>query len=901
MAEQANPSTSGETASDSPSAILQASQIGFAVFAADHRFLQANKAFHKLLGLRPDQAPPPGLAQFPGVDEALLQRVDQGEAVQCDLFIDFEELTRRGWQTERRQQELFAELCLERSQEEPPRYVMSLRDNSRRKIAERNLEMLGLATEQASNAILVTNAEGRIQFVNPAFVRTSGYSAEEAVGKLPSILKSGLMPEETYRRMWSILKEGKVWRGELLNRRRNGELYWISSSISPIKDPRGRICQYLSVHEDITERKLNKGRRELQHSVARILGQEKSFRNAAAPLAEALAEALNCGWVEIWELDRASGDLVCRAFKAQGNDAPTDAPEPGTRIPKDATQDPHWMPLRALSELRFSGQGRQGSVGFAIRSAKRNEGVIILGDIVRDDGSLTLLLQGICSQMGDYIQHAREHEELSMLGLIAQSIPFLLLIADPEGRILWCNTRLERRLGLGLDELRRRSVPDLAKTTSAVPRFRDIELPTRDNKGFRLAMNLVAIQSGEGSRSHIVGTCPEHLVGADTPQSQRRAGGGSDILIIDDAPANTTLLKAFFLRQELEVRTANSGAEGLAEAARLLPGVVLLDLSMPEMDGFEVCARFKQDPGLRDVPIIFMSGLDDASDKVKAFRMGGVDYITKPFELEEVRARVKLQLRLHDYQGELEQQKQNLELTVAQRTAELEEAVRKLASVDSFRNEFLMLLAREVRTPAHGLLATCELLLDASPPSAERDQYQQLFDASRSRLLQLIEDTQQLSRLGSPDAIHRERCSLSKVWTELTETMPDCANYVPGDAKVAMSAENLLQVLRTGFALAASFSGTGGRPRFQLETAGSQLQLRFPLDEMPLRPERYHEFFELASDARNYTPAEPLSIAPVVTHRLLAIAGGSIAFEDTTDGKTELLIKLPIAPETPKG
>jgi len=901
MSDQANPQQGGGAVPESFPAILQASQIGFAVFAPTGAFLQANKAFLKLLGFNAEGEHIPPLSQFPGVDATLLASVDHGEAVQRDLFIECGELSRRGWPASSRKTDLFAEMALERSQTEPPCYVMSLRDNSRRKLAERNLEMLGIATEQASNAILVTDAEGIIQFVNPAFIRSSGYNFEEAVGKQPNILKSGLMPEETYRRMWRVLKEGKVWRGELLNRRRNGELYWISSSISPIKDPKGRVCQYLSVHEDITERKLNKGRKELQHDTARILSQEKTFRNAAPRLAEAMADALNCSWVEIWELDRHTGDLVCRAFRAQGSDAPADAPVPGSRIHKDATQDNRWMPLRALAELRFTGQGRQGSVGFAIRSAKRNEGVIILGDIIRDDGSLTLLLQGISSQMGDYIQHMREQEELRMLGLIAQSIPFLLLIADPEGRILWCNGRLEKRLGISLDELRRRNVPDLAKTTSPVPRFRDITLPTRDGKGFQLAMNMVALQSEDGTRSHIVGTCPEHLVGADAPTSQKHSGGGSDILIIDDAPANTQLLKAFFLRQELEVRAVNSGAEGLAEAAKLLPGVVLLDLTMPEMDGFEVCSRFKQDPQLRDVPIIFMSGADDTSDKVKAFRMGGVDYITKPFELEEVRARVKLQLRLHDYQGQLELQKQNLEVTVAQRTAELEEAVRKLASVDSFRNEFLLLLAREVRTPAHGLLATCELLLDASPPSPERDQYQQLFDASRTRLLQLIEDTQQLSRLGSPDAIRREQSSLSKVWTELTEVVPTCADYVPGEASVAMSAENLLQVLRTTFAVAASFCPSGGKPRFQMEAIGGQLQLRFPLESMPLGPERYNDFFELANDARNCTPAETLSIAPVVTHRLLSMAGGSIGFEDTPGGVTELLLRLPIAGEAPKG
>jgi len=118
---------------------------------------------------------------------------------------------------------------------------------------------------------------------------------------------------------------------------------------------------------------------------------------------------------------------------------------------------------------------------------------------------------------------------------------------------------------------------------------------------------------------------------------------------------------------------------------------------------------------------------------------------------------------------------------------------------------------------------------------------------------------------------------------------------------VAMSADNLLQVLRTSFAIAASFSPSGNRPRFQMEARSNQVELRFQVEAMPLARERWHEFFELANDARNYTPAETLSIAPVVTHRLLAIAGGSISFECTENQATELLIRLPLAPEAPKG
>lgn len=128
------------------------------------------------------------------------------------------------------------------------------------------------------------------------------------------------------------------------------------------------------------------------------------------------------------------------------------------------------------------------------------------------------------------------------------------------------------------------------------------------------------------------------------------------IMIVDDTPENLQLLREMFDRAEYRVVAFPSGKLALAAAAKNQPDIILLDITMPEMDGFEVCRRLKADDTLREIPIIFVSALSDAHDKVRAFTAGGVDYVTKPFQFEEVRARVRTHLDLCRTRRELKRQ-----------------------------------------------------------------------------------------------------------------------------------------------------------------------------------------------------------------------------------------------------
>jgi len=151
--------------------------------------------------------------------------------------------------------ELIVERCIERANliRENREYHLNLEDLVAQRSAE--LRKLFKAVEQSANSVIITDVNGLIEYVNPKFSATSGYLMDEVVGKKPSILKSGSHSDYMYKDLWQTISTGREWRGELCNRRKNGELYWEICSIAPIRNEEGIVTDYVAIKEDITERK----------------------------------------------------------------------------------------------------------------------------------------------------------------------------------------------------------------------------------------------------------------------------------------------------------------------------------------------------------------------------------------------------------------------------------------------------------------------------------------------------------------------------------------------------------------------------------------------------------------------------------------------------------------------
>jgi len=134
-------------------------------------------------------------------------------------------------------------------------------------VNEYSLQTYKAAVDHAPAAIMITNSRGRIEYVNETFLRNSGYTREEVIGRSPAMFKSGHTKTEVYNDLWQTILSGKVWRGEVRNRRKNGDEYWENMAISPLHDQFGRVSHFVAVREDVTERK---GREEDLRQLAQI-------------------------------------------------------------------------------------------------------------------------------------------------------------------------------------------------------------------------------------------------------------------------------------------------------------------------------------------------------------------------------------------------------------------------------------------------------------------------------------------------------------------------------------------------------------------------------------------------------------------------------------------------------
>ncbi len=190
------------------------------------------------------------------------------------------------------------------------------------------------------------------------------------------------------------------------------------------------------------------------------------------------------------------------------------------------------------------------------------------------------------------------------------------------------------------------------------------------------------------------------------------------ILLVDDTPENIDVLNGMLGNFKRKIATNGERALKIATGPAP-PDLILLDIMMPGMDGYEVCRRLRADKGTRDIPVIFLTAKTAKEDIVKGFEAGGQDYVTKPFDPNELMERVKTQLKLRHQQKMLENMNEVLEQKVSERTAQLEEsnrkleeAFKKLKMLDEAKSNFLKLISHEIRTPLNGIVGSTYFLED---------------------------------------------------------------------------------------------------------------------------------------------------------------------------------------------
>lgn len=329
----------------------------------------------------------------------------------------------------------------------------------------------------------------------------------------------------------------------------------------------------------------------------------------------------------------------------------------------------------------------------------------------------------------------------------------------------------------------------------------------------------------------------------NTERNEERGPAAAEVLVVDDNPANLTLLASLLDRSGYEARVAVEGGAALRAVEAQLPDLILLDIGLPDIDGYEVCRRLKAEARSAEVPIIFISALNETIDKVRAFQVGGVDYITKPFQFDEVKVRVETHLRLRRLQAEL-----------AAQNRQLADNYQRLKRLEAMRDDLTHLIVHDLRSPLQGIQLSYDLLttLLAADVSAEMKSVVDGLGFSTRAMRELVDTLLDVHRLeankmvlsyGSVNACHLFDDAL-KVLGPVVGARPieRCAEA----ANMAIECDVALirRVVTNLLGNAVKHTEAGVRVRFSVEERGDTVVMKV-IDEGPgIPPEYRHRIFE---------------------------------------------------------
>lgn len=263
------------------------------------------------------------------------------------------------------------------------------------------------------------------------------------------------------------------------------------------------------------------------------------------------------------------------------------------------------------------------------------------------------------------------------------------------------------------------------------------------------------------------------------PAKEMRMIHSGDIMVVEDDPNSLKMVADMLIAEGYKVRAALSSKQALKSAFANPPNLILLDVKMPGMDGFEMCQMLKQDERTAECPIIFVSGLQAIADKVRGFQVGGVDFITKPLQREEVLARVSVQLELSRTRQQLEEH-----------TRELSAANLKLQELDKLKNMFIASMSHELRTPMNSIIGFTGVMLQGLTGELNEKQKDFLSRVSNSgkHLLDLITGVIDISKIETGQlVVSPQHFSLKEVIDEAIGSTQPQANKKQLQLKVDAS------------------------------------------------------------------------------------------------------------------
>ena len=350
--------------------------------------------------------------------------------------------------------------------------------------------------------------------------------------------------------------------------------------------------------------------------------------------------------------------------------------------------------------------------------------------------------------------------------------------------------------------------------------------------------------------------------------------GDLKILIVDDTPANIDILDLFLEKEGYKISIAQSGETALDLADRISPNLILLDVMMPGIDGFETCSRLKSNKKTRDIPIIFITARNEPQDIVKGFSVGGVDYITKPFSQEEVCSRIHLHLKLKTLMADLEAKN------------------KKLAELNDIKNKFIGMASHDLRNPISTIHGYSQIMLDHEETLAEDDkkEFLQSIHKVSNDMLTLLGDLLNISIIESGKLeLRLKKDSLKKVVEErlrMCQVMAERKNIATHQdiaeiGNFSFDANRISQVIDNLLSNAIKFSPPGKEIYIQLEQKKGRARFSVRDQGPGISPEDQEKLF------KHFQRLKARPTADETSHGL----GLAIAKKMVTAHKGEITVK----------
>ena len=528
------------------------------------------------------------------------------------------------------------------------------------------LKKFSMAIEQSPNAVLITDKEARIEYVNDAFLQTSGYTRAEVIGRNPRLLKSDKTPAEVYAQLWDALVKGEPWRGELVNRRKDGGEYIEQAQISPIRQPDGRITHYLAIKQDITEKRrmleeLERHRHHLEQLVAE--------RSAALHTALDAAEVANRAKSEFLanmshEIRTPLNAITGMAYLLK--ESITDAGQ-RSQINKIERAGHHLVEI--INSILDLSKIETGKVALEAEElsleAIGNDVATMCGPSARargleircDYAPQSQALRGDATRLRQaWLNYAANAVKFTEKG----SVTLRTRLLDDESERACVRFEVEDT-GIGIDPADAARLFNAFEQadTSTTRRYGGTGLGLAITRGLAALMGgTVGVDARRGGGSvfwftawlakapaAVAGTAPALLLVKGAREDLHAQFGGARVLVVEDDPVNREVAAELLRMADLDVDCAVNGIEAIACVQSRRYDLILMDMQMPEIDGLDATRRIRDLANGRDVPILALTANAYNEDRERCLAAGMDDFVSKPIEAPRLYANVLVWLK----------------------------------------------------------------------------------------------------------------------------------------------------------------------------------------------------------------------------------------------------------------